>query len=549
MLNGRMSPGVIPAAADTSRVDEQVENKLPELTLPAPYRPIEKNVKTAPVPSSNINFKLKSLSYQGNTQYSDRYFDKKFEDYIGKDISIQALWAIANQITDEYRRAGYFLSQAYVPAQEIDTTGAATIAIVEGTIGEIELDDKDLANKLYVKVLFERLHSQRPLKAQAMESIMLQLNDIPGKQFKAVITQVDNPDKYAEGTVKLYLTIKEDNGHGALLLDNHGSRFLGPYQGLVTYERSLLPFQSTRVIGLATLPWDELKYIALDQNWRAYPKWRVGVRGNFPASAPGDTLEQFEIESQSTEIAAYVDYQPIRQRNQNLILTTTLDGRNTDSTLVDEFELTKDRIRSIRLGVNYSLSDRWQGFNQFTATVSQGLGVFGASEKGDLNLSRAEADPLFTKATFGLLRQQGLFSRFVLTGQVQGQISRTPLFSAEEFGYGGQDFGRAYDPSEITGDNGVKGTLQLIYAGLPVGLGVSISPYIGYDIGKAWNKDSVGGQDVAGSSLCLGVQAQHKSGFGVSAGVAWPFIREISNPIYKGDPDRPRVLLQTSYSF
>lgn len=273
------------------------------------------------------------------------------------------------------------------------------------------------------------------------------------------------------------------------------------------------------------------------------------MRGNFAASAPGDTLEQFEIESQSTEIATYVDYQPIRQRNQNLIFTTTLDGRNTDSTLLDEFELTKDRIRSIRLGVNYSLSGRGQGFNQFTATVSQGLGVFGASEKGDLNLSRAEADPLFTKAAFGLLRQQGLFSRFILTGQVQAQISRTPLFSAEEFGYGGQDFGRAYDPSEITGDNGVKGTLQLIYAGLPVGLGVSISPYIGYDIGKAWNKDSVGGQDVAGSSLSLGVQAQHKSGFGVSAGVAWPFIREISNPIYKGDPDRPRVLLQTSYSF
>ena len=38
-------------------------------------------------------------------------------------------------------------------------------------------------------------------------------------------------------------------------------------------------------------------------------------------------------------------------------------------------------------------------------------------------------------------------------GAVQGQYAFTPLLSPEECGYGGKDVGRAFDPSEITGDS------------------------------------------------------------------------------------------------
>ena len=50
---------------------------------------------------------------------------------------------------------------------------------------------------------------------------------------------------------------------------------------------------------------------------------------------------------------------------------------------------------------------------------------------------------------------------------VRGQYSAVPLLSSEEFSFGGNVSGRGYDPSEISGDQGVAATIELRYSGLP----------------------------------------------------------------------------------
>jgi len=50
-----------------------------------------------------------------------------------------------------------------------------------------------------------------------------------------------------------------------------------------------------------------------------------------------------------------------------------------------------------------------------------------------------------------------------------GQYSFTRVLASEEFSYGGIPFGRSHDPSELTGDHGIAGSLELNYT-YPVGL-------------------------------------------------------------------------------
>jgi hemolysin activation/secretion protein len=44
---------------------------------------------------------------------------------------------------------------------------------------------------------------------------------------------------------------------------------------------------------------------------------------------------------------------------------------------------------------------------------------------------------------------------------LKGQLNSSGLLSAEEFRAGGGNYGRAYDPSEISGDYGAAGYLEL----------------------------------------------------------------------------------------
>jgi Hemolysin activation/secretion protein len=234
-------------------------------------------------------------------------------------------------------------------------------------------------------------------------------------------------------------------------------------------------------------------------------------------------------------------WQVWRQRTENLSLFLGLDGQNTYS---DAFgvELTRDKIRSLRLRANYDVQDRWSGFNLLNATLSRGLGVMSASDAGDANLSRVQAQPDYTTLSVSAARLQPLPAQLTLVAQLAGQWASDPLFSAEEFGFGGQQFGRAYDPSELTGDHGLAGLLELRYEGLDEWRDFALTPFGYYDIGRTWDEDS-DGQTRSAASAGFGLRYRHALGLKGMLGLAFPLTKPIDNPIY-GNAKQPRVMFQ-----
>jgi hemolysin activation/secretion protein len=474
------------------------------------------------------------------TAFTESELSDIYQGSLQQTITLDYIWDFANQITQRYQDKGYFLSRANIPQQEIEN-GIVEIEIIEGYIAEVDLNKK-LAERVQIKQLISRLKDDKPTNAYNLESFMLQMNALPGQQFRAIIEPIKGVE---QGQVKLSLIPKEQKAQYSAAFNNYGSLFLGPYQMVTNYQGSFFPLQQTTLSLFTSLPADELKSVAFNHSIPLYPNFRVDLFGDYVNAYPGDSLEILEIESKSSSFGAKLSWQPIRQRLENLVTSFELSGKNTDSYILQDVLQTQDRIRAIRVKLNYDVTDSFNGYNYLFFSINQGMKIFNSSDQGDSYLSRSEAEPDFTTLQFDYTRQQSISSTFMIVTQLLGQIASAPLFSSEEFGYGGQVFGRAYDPSEITGDDGVSASIELRYLGISSWKQNHLTPYAFYDIGKVWNKDS-GGVSQSAASSGLAIDWIHASGFNAQIGIAWPLTRNASNPIH-GDGTDPKLLLQLSY--
>jgi hemolysin activation/secretion protein len=120
-----------------------------------------------------------------------------------------------------------------------------------------------------------------------------------------------------------------------------------------------------------------------------------------------------------------------------------------------------DRIRTLSLTSDYRLQDAFGGTNYLTLGVRRGLDILGASRHDDDFLSRDGAASDFSAVNFWFTRYQTLSDAWSLKLSGAGQWASRELFTSQQFYLGGAAFGRGYGSAEISGDNGVAGSLEL----------------------------------------------------------------------------------------
>ncbi|QOG23796.1 ShlB/FhaC/HecB family hemolysin secretion/activation protein [Bradyrhizobium sp. SEMIA] len=105
----------------------------------------------------------------------------------------------------------------------------------------------------------------------------------------------------------------------------------------------------------------------------------------------------------------------------------------------------------------------WQGdghLTQLNATVTTGLRGIG-SNRDEFDAKRFDATASFITLRADISHTQDFAGGFQLYAKLQGQAADQPLVSSEQFSLGGQDTVRGYLESEVLGDYGVAGTLEL----------------------------------------------------------------------------------------
>jgi hemolysin activation/secretion protein len=500
-----------------------------------------------PKSSKNYKFNLKKVIINGNTVFSSKELNDIYAQYLNNEITLDKVWYFAQKITELYQAKGYFLTRSYIPAQEIEN-GVVKINIVEGYIAKVDIKDNLASNRL-VKQLINKLEAARPINTKTLENIIMQLNDLKGTEYKAVLHRLDNAN-LQNGAAQVTITPAAKDYHAFASVDNQSSKFLGPYQFMGSYSKNFFGIQKTRMLVAFDPSLRKTKHIDLEHIIPFALNWKFSMLAAYDKNQPKSSLNDFNTESYAKRISPSVIYSPIKQQDKNLALSLALDIKNTETKINSNTILSKDKIRAIRTKLNYTFLDMFNSFNAVDITLSKGLTSLGASKKHDEKLSKSYAKPNFLTMEANYSRQDSISNQFVSITRLSTQLSSSSLYSSEQFSYGGKNYGQAYDPNEFSGDSGVSASVEILYTKLKAYHKTSMYPYVLYNIGQVKQKHKVAGEKNKqnAATVGFGVKFEQKNGFSGNLGIAWPLISKVSNPI-RGNGKSPRIILSTSYKF
>lgn len=518
-------------ATDPGRTGDRLKPQQAAPTVGAPIEIPALPDQQAPANADAHRFTLTSVSFDGNTVLPADELQALAKDYVGKEITLTQVFELAGRVTAAYRSHGYILARAIVPTQRIND-GALQIKVVEGFIDKVTVEGDAGGAKSALEAHGQRIAATKPLTARALERELLLSQDISGLKIRSVLT----PSQTTPGAADLTLLVERKAYDAYLGVDNRGSKYLGPIE-ITGAAFANDVFGTAGRLGLTAVVapqgGPEVAFGAVSFD---LPLGTDGLRLftslSHTRTEPGSTLKTLNNQGRSTTFEANLSYPFIRSRDLNVIAQGGITSR--DSRSEDDFvkPLFNDHIRSANAGVFVNALDSWGGYSTLSASVTQGFDVFGASTMSDPNRSRTNADGTFHRGNLEVTHLHPLITNVNLLLGAVGQTSfGDSLLSSEQFGLGGLAYGRAYDPSEVTGDRGLAGKVELQWNAIERAAFLSnVQFYTYYEGGTAWLEKPLPGEKERESlaSAGLGVRFAALDRATASIEVAQPLTRRVA---------------------
>lgn len=490
-------------------------------------------------PEMRKPFVLHSVCITGSTVFSEKTLLTFFRPYFNKKITYKELQKINQQITLLYLKAGYILTKAHLPIQNL-SSGNVHIEILEAYVVQINVLGKTHGLEKYLEAYAKQLKQSRPLKLKVLQHYILLLNRLPG--VSASLKR--SPNQVNSGAQSLTFVIKQRRFIPNALLNNNQNRYLGGQNLFLTANMySLLQGGDSTIVTAATAPFDPkvLQYYYLLHN---FP---IGVNGNhldiyadYTQIKPSINLPPSNVSGKAGDLGAYFYHPFIVQTNDKL------DGRlafgyyrsktssytgivNSPDAIV---RLPSLRAKAIYEHIRNKYSDRIE------AELSQGIHVFGANTAPPPPPGVPNPYVGYTKLYYYVTHIQNLTESFSVLIDSMGQYAPNPLASVEKIPYGGGlPYGQAYDPGEIIGDKGLMGGIELRYNTFPKSLR-AIQYFTRYDIGKVWNKNVAPtfflNSVYSDASLSAGLRLLLSKDFRLQLSVARPMTNPVASQVASG---------------
>jgi hemolysin activation/secretion protein len=488
----------------------------------------------APPGAEGIFLVVRRVEIVGSTVYGPEQFAPLYQDVVGHRVSLKAVYDLAARITAKYGNDGYVLSRAIVPPQQLSPGGATVhIKVIEGYVDRVEWPAVLSQYRDFFTDYTAKIIADRPTNIRTIERYLLLAGDLPGLKFKNTL----KPSTTETGGATLVVEVTEKPIEWNARVDNRGSKARGPFEFLVapSLQNIFHQHEALTVTYAAAVPLKELQYIS-----GAYRQvlnsegLTLFANASYSWGRPGTfDLQLIDYRTRSTYAESGLTYPVIRSREANLAvsgLAFMSDNLNdTNIPLAERFQ--RDYLRGVRLRVDADAADPLRGINQANVTLSQGFEGFGSSKNFD---PAAPGAPFpipsnllgrvdFTKVEGQVSRLQPLVAGFSVFGAAYVQYAGMPLLAPEQCGYGGRFFGRAFDPSQFTGDScwEVLGELRF---DLPLGIAqISQAQLYGFaDHGELYNRGHLPGVPdwTNGSSVGGGLRLGWENQFSADLSVA-----------------------------
>ena len=517
----------------------------PEPSPDLPKREVPKLQEQLNLPDGSsrvLNFQFSSVRVAGAKVIDAKKIAAKFDGLLNKRITAADLRTALDSVNKLYTDQGYALGRAYIPIQVV-RGGTLIVRVVEGYIGRITVDTDNDRLRHTIERFSNRITAERPLTVDTLQRYLLLISEIPGLKIGGQLTAMN----VYTGSATLALTTDYDLVSATTALDNRSNLEDLPFASYVTgmVNDAFGQGDQLSVTALASPELDKQQYYrAAASTFIGSDGLRATVGASYAKSLSPDLPAPNKLISESRQFDFALSYPLIRAVRQTLKLE--VGGYYTKSNnILNGIEFSEDAIRAVYAGAQYTgrIGDTITVGGAFRMT--QGLSIFGAGPDNTLH-SRLGAVPNFTKLYGNATLVYAATERLLITLKATGQYSPDSLFSSEEISFGGAQFGRGYDTSEISGDSGYGFSAQAGYRfDVEVLGGWSLTPYTFIDHSRVFNQHV----DLQGNAQLLstgvGINASNRKWLSLGLEMDKPINREV---ISKGNKD-PRLFVSAEVRF
>ena len=449
-----------PANANAGRALESSTPQPQELKKDAKILP-PTDAARAPAGADGPTLMVKGFAVTGNTIFPTDELLALVHPWVGKEAGTDQLLDAAEAIKNRYKDAGFFLTQVFVPAQEVPN-GIVTLRVVEARIGETHAEvATQRVSPALVDGYMKLLPKGSAVTEQSVERPLLLLNDLQGVK----VTSVLRPGAETGEADLLVKVVDEGRAFGGdAYIDNAGNESTGELRvGADLVANGLLgQGESWTLGGLAS----EHNGVDLVRGGVTAPVGSSGTKATASLTylhynVLGAALEQLDADGYAIVGSLMVQHPMIRSRNFNLFAVGGVDAKQVDDRTSGGLNHDKRELFIGHLGVTGDFRDERFGgsLNSFTLTLNV----------GDNRIRTASAlanDDHQTSGVFEHLngdyqRLQAITDTTSVLLSMRGQIGFQNMDTSEKSSLGGPHGVRAFAVGDGVGDDLFQGTLEL----------------------------------------------------------------------------------------
>lgn len=437
--------------------------QLPPAPIPPKASPKFEVQKTAPLAApkqESAKIIVKQLKITGAKAYSEAELLAVTGFKPGSYLSLSELRGMATKISDFYHQNGYFVAQAYLPAQDI-ANGVVTISVIIGKYGKITVNNQTNVSNNLVNDILDGVNEGDLVSSDTLENRLLLLSDLPGVRINSNMTP-----GASLGASDLKVNVKPGQRvTGSIDADNAGNQYTGSYRGGGTINFNE-PFGHGDVASLRVLTAGSgLNYgRALYQ--MQFGKANVGVAYSYLQYKLGKQFKPLDAHGSLQIASIYGNYPLIRSRNNNLYAQVGFDEKIFQDKTGSTATVANKQAHVLRTGLygdyrdDFGFGSGYGGLNTYSLFVSSGFIDLQNSDVRAADAATARTNGYYNKIAFYLSRLQSVTDYISLFASINGQVATKNLDVSEKMELGGLYAVRAYPEGEAYADQGFVFTFE-----------------------------------------------------------------------------------------
>lgn len=400
----------------------------------------------------NPKFRLNKVIFKGNTVFSNRKLQKLIKDKVGQDVYLEDIMNMVVQISSFYHKRGYITSYAYLDTQEI-IDGVVVINIKESKVVKKESIGNHWERERYLNNFViggHGLNYGNVFNARSLQGAMKNIRKSDYMEGIVELSKDKNNDTEIRLNVKDRFPLSLD-----LAWDDYGKDYTGRQRftsilgidnltgfGDKIYGGTILAKNSTGVLSGYEIP---------------VGKWgtKLGFSYSHTSNSLGGPYRNLGINGSANDYVLKLTHPIKNTATQEINLTVAFDWLNSKSESKRYGKISDYSLRVVRTSINGMFDDKY-GRTITNLGVDIGIDGLGASRN-----IKGVAESSFYKFIATLARVQKLPKDCLGIVRINGQYSPQSLFPVEQMYLGGAYSLRGYQPSELLGDYGVGGSVEL----------------------------------------------------------------------------------------